>query len=181
LNNPLCALLKEIPVIDGNDAHKLCDFLVKVIHIAKVGHFKEPVLYEMLYPYCKGPLVECLNQAISNREKFDAFHARILRRFIPSRQLSLLRLKMYESVQQEGESLETYIRAIKDAALALRINESEAEVVSRVVEGFTPSQSTISFPGATVNICAIGATGDRGQEYIVCRLLQGNRSVYHYC
>jgi len=49
---------------------------------------------------------------------------------------------MYERLQEEGESLEVYVNAIKDAALVLRINDSEAELVVRIVEGFTSNQRT---------------------------------------
>jgi hypothetical protein len=40
----------------------------------------------------------------------------------------------------EDEHFSTYVQAIKDAALVLCINESENQVVERVVEGLTPTQ-----------------------------------------
>jgi hypothetical protein len=43
-------------------------------------------------------------------------------------------------VQKEGESLANYIQAVRDAALILRIVETEAQVVGRIVEGLTPTQ-----------------------------------------
>jgi hypothetical protein len=43
----------------------------------------------------------------------------------------------YERDQREGESFPMYVQSIKDAALVLRIEESEAQVVERVVEGLT--------------------------------------------
>jgi hypothetical protein len=39
-----------------------------------------------------------------------------------------------------GEQFSNYVQAIKDAALVLRISDSEAQVVERVVEGLTPTQ-----------------------------------------
>jgi len=141
LSHPLSSLLKELPTVDGNNAQALCEFLSKVIQISKVGQFKVPILYELLYPYCRGILLECLGQALTNGESFDLFHARLLQRFIPRRQLDQLKFKMYERLQEEGEPLDVYVNAIKDAALVLRINDSEAEMVARIVEGFTSNQS----------------------------------------
>jgi len=88
LSHPLSSLLKELPTVDGNDAQALCEFLSKVIHISKVGQFKVPILYELLYPYCRGTLLECLGQDLTNRESFDLFHARLLQRFIPRRHIN---------------------------------------------------------------------------------------------
>ena len=91
LSHPLRSLLKELPTVDGNNAQALSEFLSKVIQISKVGQFKVPILYELLYPYCMGTLLECLGQDLTNRESFDLFHARLLQRFIPRRQLDQLR------------------------------------------------------------------------------------------
>jgi len=140
LCHPLSSLLKELPTVDGNDAEALCEFLSKVIQISKVGQVKVPFLYELLYPYCRGILLESLRQALTNRESFDLFHARLLQRFIPRRQLDQLRFEMYERLQEEGELLDVYVNAIKNAALVLRINDSEAELVARIVERFTSNQ-----------------------------------------
>ena len=140
LSHPLSSLLKELPTVDGNNAQSLCEFLSKVIQISKVGQFKVPILYELLYPYCRGILLECLGQALSNRESFDLFHARLLQRFIPRRQLDQLKFEMYERLQEEGEPLGVYVNTIKDAALVLRINDSEAELVACIVGGFTSNQ-----------------------------------------
>jgi len=147
LSHPLSSLLKELPTVDGNNAQVLCEFLNKVIQISKVGQFKVPILYELLYPYCRGILLECLSQSLKNRESFDHFHARLLQRFIPRRQLDELRFEMYERLQEEGEPLEVYVNAIQDAALVLRINDSEAELVARTVVGFTSNQrNRLIFP-----------------------------------
>ena len=68
-------------MVDGNDAHVLCGFLLKVINIRKVGQISEPTIYELLYPYCRGELLTCLNQALEEREQFDHFHAHLLHHF----------------------------------------------------------------------------------------------------
>jgi len=39
-----------------------------------------------------------------------------------------------------GEQFSNYVQAIKDAVLVLRINESKAHVVEKVVEGLMPTQ-----------------------------------------
>ena len=54
--------------------------------------------------------------------------------------MSQLRIARYERVQSEGEHFSNYVQAIKDAALVLRISESEAQIVERVVEGLTPTK-----------------------------------------
>ena len=81
-----------------------------------------------------------MTQAIDSRETFEDFHARSLGHFIPSREMSQLRRARYERVQSVGEQFSNYVPAIKDAALVLRINKSEAQVVERAVEGLTPTQ-----------------------------------------
>ena len=81
-----------------------------------------------------------VTRAINTRETFENFHARSLGYLIPSREMSKLRIARYERVQPEGEHFFSYVQAIKDAALLLRLNESEAQVVERVVEGLTPTQ-----------------------------------------
>jgi hypothetical protein len=52
LVNSLTYQLKSIPVVDGNDAPLLCEFLSKVITICNVGQMAAPTIYELLYPYC---------------------------------------------------------------------------------------------------------------------------------
>ena len=54
--------------------------------------------------------------------------------------LGRLRVEEYERVQRLGEPLAAYVRAVRDAALVLRIEESESQTVARIVEGFTPDQ-----------------------------------------
>jgi hypothetical protein len=127
-------------VVDGTDVSFLCDFLLKVLKIRQVGQITEPTIYEIMYPYCRGELLAVLTNAIAVRESFVSFHARLLRQFIPSRQVSQLRTDKYERVQAEGTSLATYVQSVRDSALVLRISENEAQVVERIVEGITPIQ-----------------------------------------
>jgi hypothetical protein len=140
LDNPLNYLSKELPVVDGNDPRVLCNFLLKVINILKVGHIQEPTIYELLYPYCKGEMGALLKQSLTACEKLDLFHARILRQFVPVRRLSQLRRDMYGRVQQHGESLAMYVQAVSDAALVLHITETKEQTVARIVEELTSVQ-----------------------------------------
>jgi hypothetical protein len=84
----------------------------------------EPTIYEIMYPYCRGELLALVTNAITTMESFGSFHARLLRQFIPSRQISQLRTEKYERVQAEGESLATYVQSVMDAVLVLRISEN---------------------------------------------------------
>jgi hypothetical protein len=63
-----------------------------------------------------------------------------LKQCVPARQFTQLRSAQYERVQREGEALTSYVQSVRDAALVLQINESEAQVVGRIVEGLTPTQ-----------------------------------------
>jgi hypothetical protein len=88
LPNPLNYLLKGLSIVDGTDAKILCEFFLKAINISNVGHIYEPTIYELLLPYCEGEMGTLLNQAVTGSEKFDSFHARVLRQFVPVRLLS---------------------------------------------------------------------------------------------
>jgi len=140
LPHPLSHLLKELPVVDGTDGNLLCDFLLKVIKIIHVGQMNESATYELMYRYCRDELLGLVTQAINTRETFEDFHVRSLGHFIPSREMPQLRIARYERVQSVGEQFSNYVQAIKDAALVLRINKSEEQVVERAVEGLTPTQ-----------------------------------------
>jgi len=100
----------------------------------------DSAIYEPMYRYCRGELLALVTQAIDSRETFENFHARSLGHFIPTREMSQLRIARYERVQSVGEHFSNYVQAIQNAALVLRINESEVQVVERVVEGLTSTQ-----------------------------------------
>jgi hypothetical protein len=100
----------------------------------------EAAIYDLLYRYCSGELLGLVTQAIDRRETFEDFHAWSLGHFIPPREMSQLRIARYERVQSVGEQFSNYVQAMKDAALVLRINESEAQIVERVVERLTSTQ-----------------------------------------
>jgi hypothetical protein len=76
-----------------------------------------------------------LEQTLSARESFDTFHEHLLKQFIPARQLSQLPVEGYERVQAHNESLGSYIQSVREAALVLRIQETELQVVERILEG----------------------------------------------
>jgi hypothetical protein len=140
LPHPLTQLLKELPLVDGTDVNRLCDFLLKILHIRQVGQMSDQTVFEIMYPYCRGELLAFVTNALTVRESFEHFHARLLGQFIPARQIPQLRAERYERAQFEGQSLATYVQSIRDAARMLRIVEDEAQVVGRIVEGFTSAQ-----------------------------------------
>jgi hypothetical protein len=140
LVNPFNHLVKDFPIVDGSDARKLCDFLSRALNILKISNITEPVIYEVLYPLCRGEMVEFLVHAITAKERFDVFHECVLRHFIADRQLNQLRVQKYERVQQSGETFATYFQAIRDAAAVLRVTDSEEHMVGRVIEGLTSIQ-----------------------------------------
>jgi DNA-directed RNA polymerase subunit N (RpoN/RPB10) len=140
LTNPLSLLLREVPVVDGGNINLLLEFLLKAHTIGEVGRITAPTIFEMLYPCCKGELLLCLRQSLVRGDSFDKFHERVLQTFIPSRFLSRLRLDRYERVQKPAESLADYCQAVRDAALVLRVGESEEQVVARIVDGFSAAQ-----------------------------------------
>jgi hypothetical protein len=140
LPHPLGQMVKEFTLIDGSNVHHLCEFLLRLLKLRQVGQIEVPTIYELIYPYCKGEILALLTQALMASEPFDFFHARVLNQFIPARLLFQLRIERYERVQKEGESLANYIQAVRDAALILRIVDTEAQVVGRIVEGLTPTQ-----------------------------------------
>ena len=110
LPHPLSHLLKELPIVDGTDVNLLCDFLLKVIKIRQVGQMNDSAIYKLMYPYCRGELLVLVTQAIITRETFENFHARSLGHFVPSREMSQLRIARCERVQWEGEHFSTYLR-----------------------------------------------------------------------
>jgi hypothetical protein len=140
LPHPLGNLIRELPTIDGSQISLLWEFLVKATQLCRIGQFKSPVIYEMLYPYCKAEALELLFQALMQDVPFDTFHARLIRQFIPERQLVKLRIERYERVQAEGESLGKYMQDIREAAPVLRISETEPQMVRRILEGLIPTK-----------------------------------------
>ena len=73
LPHPLAQWFKELPVIDGSKINLLC--------IRQFGLFSEPIIYEVLYPYCQGEPLIVLSNALTRKEPFDSFHARLLQTF----------------------------------------------------------------------------------------------------
>jgi hypothetical protein len=51
-----------------------------------------------------------------------------------------LRVQNYERFQRFGEPLAVYVQSVRDAALVLRIKETEQHTFARIFEGLTPIQ-----------------------------------------
>jgi hypothetical protein len=140
LPHPLSSLLKNLPAVDGKDVNSLCEFLLLSLRMVQVAQVKVPTIYEILYPFCKGEVLALLLQALSDGHSFDRFHEQLLKRFVPARQLSQLRVERYERVQASNEPLASYIQSVREAALVLRITETESQVLERIIEGLKPNQ-----------------------------------------
>jgi hypothetical protein len=114
---PIWFSAKGIALVDGTNVDRLCDFLLQSLRMVQVGQFRVPTIYEIFYPFCKGEVLVLLEQALSGRDSLDTFHEHLLKRFIPARQLSQLRVERYERVQAHDESLASYIQSVREAAL----------------------------------------------------------------
>jgi hypothetical protein len=122
LPHPFCQQIKELPIVDGSDVDKLLEFLLGMIRMNQVGQWREPMIYEVVYPHCRGEVLDLLIKATAARENFEAFHEKILEQMIPAHQLSQLRTQRYVRVQMHSESLAQYCQSIRDATQVLRIN-----------------------------------------------------------
>jgi hypothetical protein len=168
LPHPISHLLKELDVADGTRVDILCEFLLKVIKIREIWPLNDTATYELMYLHCRGELLCSVEHANKTREKFDNFHVRLLRQFIPSQQTAQLRLGRYERVQKEGESFPMYVQSIKDATIVLRIEESEAQVVKRVVEGLTSTPTrSFCFPSSTFLLQTLGKFSNCRSEHSI--------------
>jgi hypothetical protein len=140
LPHPLSNLIKKLQVVDGTDVNCLYNFLLRLLKVRQVAQMNDSVVCKLMYPYCKGELQCLVTQAISNKENFEHFHERLLRHFIPMREMLYLRMAKYERVQGQSEHFFSYVEAIRDAAFVLRIKENEAQAVQRIIDGLTPTQ-----------------------------------------
>jgi hypothetical protein len=94
----------------------------------------------LIQSYVDSEALHLLMQARAQNFSFEAFHASLIRHFIPDRQLAQLRIDTYERVQAEREPLGKYNQDIRDAALVLQIKETEALMVSRILRGLNHTQ-----------------------------------------
>jgi transposase InsO family protein len=135
LPHPLGQQIKDLPVVDGYHVDRLLEFLVGVFRLKQVGQWNVPMIYEILYPKCRGEILDLLIKAAQNKDSFDVFHAKVLEQMIPTPQQLQLRVLRYERVQAPSENLAQYVQSIREAAQILRIQESEEQVVQRICEG----------------------------------------------
>jgi ribosomal protein S6 len=84
-----------------------------------------------------GSLLTHLTEAVVNHLSFEQIHTHLLENFITSRRRAQLR---FERLQVDNELLSTYIHYVREAALILCIQECEAQVVARFIEGLTQAQ-----------------------------------------
>jgi hypothetical protein len=83
LPHPLGPQIKELPVVDGSNVDKLLEFFTGVFRLKQVGQWNVPTIYELLYPHCRGEILDLLIKAVQNRDSFEKFHGQVLEQIIP--------------------------------------------------------------------------------------------------
>jgi hypothetical protein len=120
LPHPVDRMLKQLPLVDGLEVNSLLQFLKSILQIRAVFTVTDQVLLQVIYPYCKKPLSNRAQQALSNDWNFDQFHEDVICSFDPRRRFDRLRQEMFGRLQREDESLVAYSDATKQAAQVLR-------------------------------------------------------------
>jgi hypothetical protein len=70
--------------VNGLDVNLLLQFLIKILEIRAVFTVTDQVLLQVIYPYCKEPLRNHVQQALNCGWGFDQLHEDIFS-FIPGR------------------------------------------------------------------------------------------------
>jgi hypothetical protein len=140
LPHPAERILRELPSVNGLDVNLLLQFLTKILEIRAVFTVTDQVLLQEIYPYCKEPLSNHVQQALNNGRAFDQLHEDIILSFIPRRRFDHLREERVARLQREEESLSAYSNAVKKAAQVLRLSLSDAEIVANIVDGLSKTQ-----------------------------------------
>jgi hypothetical protein len=105
-----------------------------------------------LYPHCRGEILDLLIKAVQNRDSFETFHRQVLEQIITPCQRLQLRILRYERIQGATESLAQYVQSIRETAQVLCIQESEEQIVQRIIEGLHNVQrSRFVFQATPIN------------------------------
>ena len=142
LPNPIYDLLRRLPVVDGLDPDQLVQFLEGVFGIFDVPGVTGAALLNLIYPYCRAPLLDRVVWHLGAGGDFEAFHKDVLELFIPGRLRDRMRQRFFYRVQGQGEQLNVFINSIESAARVLRVDVSESEVVRVILEGLNPVSYT---------------------------------------
>ena len=140
LPNPIYDLLRRLPVVDGLDLDQLVKFFEGVFGIYDFPGVTGASLLNMIYPYCRAPLLDRVVWHLGAGGDFDTFHRDVLELFMPGRLHDQMRQRLFYRVQGHGEKLNVFITSIKSAARVLRVDVSEAEVVRVILEGLNPQE-----------------------------------------
>ena len=140
LPNPIYDLLRRLPVVDGLDLDQLVKFFEGIFGIYDFPGVTGASLLNMIYPYCRAPLLDRVVWHLGAGGDFDAFHRDVLELFMPGRLRDQMRQRLFYRVQGHGKKLNVFINSIKSAARVLRVDVSEAEVVRVILEGLNPQE-----------------------------------------
>lgn len=110
------------------------------------------------------------------------FHADGLFSLIPSRLYSSLVQERFYRLQGESEPLFDFVNSIKQIAKVLRLNKTEQEIVSTIVEGLNPSErSRIVFCSRPNNFAELDQLTVHSQNVYYCdqqrKVLEPGRNV----
>lgn len=140
LPNPLTQLLQQLPVTDGLDVNQLLNILGTLLKISEFPGMKDAGLLQIALPYCRSPLTEMLVSSLDDGVNFDEFHRVVLETFLPGRMKERLCQERFYRLQNDRETLASFIASIKWVARVLRVGPSESAVVGTILEGITPEE-----------------------------------------
>src|SRR5436190_6479879 len=142
LPNPLEALLKGLPSVDGSDISHLLRFLSGVMRLLKTKSVRDGDLMLLLTPYCQGPLADRLSEVVERGGTLKDFHKDILDFFIPGRLRQQLGTERVFRLQGTNESLANFVGSVREAAWALRLPLTGSDLFQTIMEGLSPAERT---------------------------------------
>ena len=105
LPNPIYDLLRRLPVVDGLDLDQLVKFFEGIFGIYDFPGVTGVSLLNMIYPYCRAPLLDRVVWHLGAGGDFEAFHRDVLELFMPGRLRDQMRQRLFYRVQGHGEQL----------------------------------------------------------------------------
>lgn len=136
LTHPLEPYLAKTPMSDGSD---LVDFLLAIFKIRNTKLITDNELMLLIKPYTSGELSEILSEALDVGIQFWDFVKRAVEIFVsPREQFRLINEKIYR-LQREEESMEAFVKSIKEWATILQTGLTEEALVGLIVDGLCVS------------------------------------------
>ncbi|XP_039276064.1 uncharacterized protein LOC120349650 [Nilaparvata lugens] len=140
IHNPIESLTKNLKPTDGLNIHDLLSFLTIALKIQSFSQIDDGQMLKLLVPFTVGPLCDKITMAINSSHSFDKFHQEVLNYFVPQRLMSTIVKDRFYRLQAPVEPISAYVVSIKESALLLRLEKSEAEVVSTILSGLSPHE-----------------------------------------